>query len=34
MAETINIANMTEKLSNGIFQEFLWGRMEHANLNL
>lgn len=33
MAETINIAKMAEKLSKGIFQEFLWGRMEHTNLN-
>ena len=33
MAETINIAKMAEKLSKGIFLEFLWGRMEHTNLN-
>lgn len=25
MAETINIAKMAEKLSTGIFKEFLWG---------
>ena len=33
MAETINIAKMAEKLSKGIFTEFLWGRMEHTNIN-
>lgn len=33
MAETINIAKMAEKLSKGIFGEFLWQRMEHTNLN-
>lgn len=33
MAETINIAKMAEKLSKGIFLEFLWGRMEHTNIN-
>ena len=33
MAETINIAKMSEKLSKGIFGEFLWQRMEHTNLN-
>lgn len=33
MAETINIAKMAEKLSTGIFKEFLWGRSEHTNLN-
>lgn len=33
MAETINIAKMAEKLSKGIFNEFLWGRMEHTNIN-
>lgn len=33
MAETINIAKMAERLSNGIFKEYLWGRMEHTNLN-
>jgi hypothetical protein len=33
MAETINISKMSEKLSKGIFLEFLWGRMEHTNLN-
>ena len=33
MAETINIAKMAEKLSKGIFLEFLWGRMERTNLN-
>lgn len=31
--ETINIAKMAEKLSKGIFNEFLWGRMEHTNIN-
>ena len=33
MAETINITKMAEKLSKGIFGEFLWQRMEHTNLN-
>jgi hypothetical protein len=33
MAETINIAKMAEKLSKGIFNEFLWGRMEFTNIN-
>jgi len=33
MAETINIAKMAERLSKGIFNEFLWGRMEHTNIN-
>jgi hypothetical protein len=33
MAETINIAKMAEKLSKELFAEFLWNRMEPANLN-
>lgn len=33
MAETINIAKMAEKISKGIFNEFLWGRMKHTNIN-